>query len=114
MSNTLKLTADVTAQDILTPVRLNTTPLMGGSGREAILNIPTLPLTGVFSIEGAPDDPDTGTTPVEGSALWAEIVEIDSSSDVMQEIELPQNIRINVTTADVDGPDVICYLEGIQ
>ena len=114
MSNILKLTADVTAVDILTPVALNTTPLLGGAGREAILDIPVLPLTGVFSIEGAPTDPDTGTVPIEGSALWTEIVEIDASSDQKQQIELPDWIRINVTTADGDGPDVPCYLEGVQ
>lgn len=114
MSNTLKLTADVTAQAILTPVALNTTPLLGGAGREAILRIPVLPLTGVFSIEGAPTDPDTGTVPIEASTTWAEIVEIDASSEQIQEIELPDWIRINVTTADGDGPDVLCYLEGVQ
>lgn len=113
MPNILKLTADVTAVDILAPVRLSKTPLLGGAGRECKYSIPTLPLTGVFKLQGHPSP--GAETPAEGDAGWADIATIDANADQAGEIaDLPGWIRINVTTADADGPDVAVYLEGVQ
>lgn len=113
MSMLKTITAVVTAADILGVEELSTTPFSGGHGRKAILNVPTLPLTGVIELQGHPVTAD-GLAPAEASTGWALIAEIDSTSVHMQEIELPVWIRYEITTADVDGPDVPLYLEGIQ
>lgn len=110
MANIVELNVVVTSVDIGTPTALDTTPLMGGLGRNGVMRIPVLPLTGVFSIEGATHDED-GAEPAEGSALWTEIAEITSASDQIQEITLPNYIRWNTTTDDGDGPNVKVYIE---
>lgn len=113
MPNILKLTAVVTAVDILTPVRLNKTPLLGGDGREAKYSIPTLPLTSVFKLQGHPSQ--SATEPAEADTGWADIATINATAAQAGEIaDLPGWIRVNVTTADADGPDVAVYLEGVQ
>jgi hypothetical protein len=113
MPNILKITTVVTAQDILNVTTLNTTPLQGGFGREAILRCPVLPLTSEIKVQGA-GRTDSGDPPAEESDAWTDIVTLSSSSPHEQEIELPLYLRMNVTTADADGPDVTVYLEGIQ
>lgn len=115
MSNILEITAVVTSVDIGTPQACDTTPLLGGSGREAKLSIPVLPLTSTVKLQGAPlIDASTGIAPVEGSDLWEDIVTITSTSGQVQQIELPEQIRWNTTVLDADGPDVKLYLEGVQ
>lgn len=110
--NTLKLTVDVTAVDIGVPVALDKTPLLGGEGREGILRIPVLPITGVFTLQGAPKQPG-GDAPAEGSSDWATLLTIDANAEHQYEVaDLPNFIRWNTTTADGDGPDVLVYLEG--
>lgn len=108
-----KITAVVTSVDIGTPETLNSTPFMGGQGRKATLNIPVLPLTSTIKLQGAPKN-DTGAAPAEDSADWTDIVTITSASDQLQEIELPDYIRWNVTVLDADGPDVDLFLYGVQ
>lgn len=113
MPNILKLTAVVTSVDILAPVRLNKTPLLGGDGREAKYSIPTLPLTGVFKLQGHPSQ--EASTPAEDDAGWADLLTVNASAAQAGELsDLPGWIRVNVTTADADGPDVAVYLEGVQ
>jgi hypothetical protein len=113
MSMVKKITCVVTAADILGVEKLDTSPFMGGQGRKAILNIPVLPLTSVIELQGHPITED-GLEPAEASTSWATIATLNSSSEQVQEIELPQYIRYEITTADVDGPDVLLYLEGVQ
>lgn len=110
----LEISAVVTSVDIGTPQALDQTPLLGGQGRNAILHIPTLPITSTVKLQGAGIDPTTGAAPVEGSSDWTDIVTITSASDPVQEIELPQFIRWNTTVLDADGPNVGMYLEGVQ
>lgn len=114
MSNILKITADVTTVNKGDPIALDKTPLLGGAGREGILNIPVLPLTGVLKLQGAPANA-TGAAPGASSTDWTDLVTIDSTSDQVQQIDdLPRWIRYSTTTLDADGPDVDMYLEGVQ
>lgn len=115
MENILKLTVVVTSVDIGTPVELDETPLLGGQGRKAILRMPVNTVTGVFKLQGNSRDPDTKAVPAEDDSGWTDILSVAAATTVpTQEIELPEFIRWNVTTADADGPDVLVYLEGIQ
>jgi len=107
------ITAVVTAADILGVEKLDTSPFMGGQGRKALLHIPVLPITSVLSLQGHGPTSD-GLEPAEASTGWSSIVGLTSASVQLQEIELPQWIRYEVTTADVDGPNVPLILEGIQ
>lgn len=113
MPNIQKLTVVVTAVDILAPVRLNKTPLLGGQGREAKYSIPTLPITGVFKLQGH-SSPEA-TAPAEDDDGWTDLLTVNASAAQAGEIsDLPGWIRANVTTADGDGPDVAVFLEGVQ
>lgn len=115
MSNILEINVVVTSTDIGTPQACAVTPLLGGAGREALVKIPVLPLTSVFELQGAPAiDASTGDEPEEASDLWETLATISSTSDQIQEIELPELIRWETTTADGDGPNVKVYLEGVQ
>lgn len=110
MAYITELTAVVTSTDIGTPTALDTSPLLGGKGRKGLLRIPVLPLTSTVKIQGATKDSD-GSQPAEDDALWTDIVSLTSTSDQVQEIELPDFIRWNCTVLDADGPDVKVYVE---
>lgn len=118
MSNILKIAAVVTSVDIGTPIALDKTPLLGGAGREGKYSIPVLPLTGVFTLQGAPKNTADGLpsrVPAEDSTEWTTLLTVNASTDRVGEIaDLPDYIRWNTTTADADGPDVVVYLEGVQ
>lgn len=120
MTNIVKLTVDVTAVDILTPVLLDKTPVAGGAGREAIVRVPTAPLTSVFKLQGHDghginNGDGTWTPPAENDAGWADVATINATSEKIIEVaDLPRWIRANVTTLDADGPDVLVYIEGVQ
>lgn len=107
------LTAVVTSVADGTGVKLNTTPFTGGHGRKAILRCPVLPLTSTVLVEGHPVTVN-GIAPATDSAGWTTVATLTSTAATIQEIELPQYIRWGTTVADIDGPNVVVYLEGIQ
>lgn len=114
MSKLLKITAVVTAVDIGPPIKLNTTSLQGGQGREALLHIPQAMLTATVKLQGAPAQAD-GNAPEEASTEWTDVVTLTSASDVIQMVEdLPYWIRWNTTVLDADGPNIPIYLIGQQ
>lgn len=92
-------------------VRLNTTPLLGGQGREGKLSLPNGGLgSGVVQIQGAPR-PTSGGAPANGD--YTTILTLNSSSAAMVEIlDLPDYIRANVTTAPSAATNLV--LEGVQ
>lgn len=118
MSNKLKIDAVVTSVDIGTPIALNTTPLLGGAGREAKYSIPVLPLTSTVKLQGASKVSSDGLAshvPDEDSTDWTDLLTITSASDHEGEIaDLPDYIRWNTTVLDADGPNVAIFLEGVQ
>ena len=107
------LTAVVTDVANGTPEKLNVSPFMGGQGRNAILNVPTLPLTSTVLLQGHPATA-TGAAPAGDSTGWATITTITSASARVQEIALPLWVRYRTSVLDADGPDVLLHLEGIQ
>lgn len=114
MTNIVKLTVNVTAVDILTPVPLDKTPVAGGAGREGILHVPVAPLTSVFKLQGHGGN-GSQTAPAEDDTGWTDVATINATSEKIIEVaDLPRWIRANVTTLDADGPDVPVYIEGVQ
>lgn len=111
--NLLELNAVVTSVDIGAPVTLNTTPLLGGEGKEALLRVPARPITATVLLQGAYRT-QSGAAPAEDSPAWTTIATLTSASDSVQQIELPFYLRWNTTVADADGPAVAIYLEGVQ
>lgn len=116
--NKLNLNIVVTAVDIGAPVALNSTPLLGGAGREAKWSMPVLPITSVIKLQGATKvttDGLAGHAPVEASTDWYDIMTLDVNSKHEGEIaDLPDYIRWNTTTLDADGPNIEFWLEGVQ
>lgn len=114
MSNIVKIAADVTTVNKGDAIALNKTPLLGGWGREGIINIPVLPLTSTVKLQGAPAAA-TGEAPDAASTDWADLLTITSASEQVQQIDdLPEYIRYSTTVLDADGPAVNLYLEGVQ
>lgn len=122
MTNIVKLTAPTTAVAIQTPVRLNKTPLAGGSGREAKYTINGAANdTAVVKLQGHKGwgkDKDNGKTdpPASNDAGWYDILTIDKDTTILKgEIDdLPQWIRTNCTALKASSAPVIVYLEGVQ
>ena len=91
-----KITATVTSVDIGTPADVGTTQF--GNGRNALLRVPTLPLTSVFKLQTATNDPDTKAVPAEDSSLWTDLATLSSTSDTVQEVTgLQRWVRWNTT-----------------
>lgn len=100
---------DITATGAQAAKLLNVTPFVGGRGRSAILSLAgAVGGSGVVKIQGA--STDIHTTP--GTSDWSDIVSLTSASPLTQEIELPQWIRVNVTTAGTGTVTINC--EGVQ
>lgn len=88
-------------------VALDTTPLLGGQGREGKVFGPSGGLgTGVVQLQGAPD--------VNGVAgTYVTLLTLNSASTFPVEIpDLPDFIRANVTTAPAAATELT--LEGVQ
>lgn len=107
------ITVDVTAAAIDTPIAMNATPFLGGKGRNVMFDVPKAPLTSVIEIQHAYKDA-AGNMPAEGDAAWVTAATIDATSSLSGEFEVRDFVRTEVTTADVDGPDVDVVLKGVQ
>ena len=92
-----------------TPIKLDTTPLAGGYGREAKVHLGsnTGVATGVL-LQGHPGMPD-GSTPAAGDAGWATLLSAPQTSPVVEIEDLPMWIRKGGAT--LTGP---LTLEGVQ
>lgn len=113
MAKLLKITVPVTAVALGAAIKLNQTSLQGGQYREAILEVPVLPATAVFKLQGHPQTAD-GAVPAGGSSEWTDLVTLNAASDTIQVIEdLPYYIRWNTTTLQATA-DVKVYLIGQQ
>lgn len=114
MPNTLRIASalSLTATGPAASYRLGTTPLLGGQGREAILNLDS-PVggSGVVTIQGHPSVDKAA--PAANDAGWYTVLTLDSTAALVQEIgDLPSWIRANVTTAGTGTLNLT--LEGIQ
>jgi|GEM_PF-613072 len=127
MSNIKTITIDVktatTDESTLgaDPVFLGRTPHGGGAGREAKLHIPVLPDTAVITLQGhdGHGTEERGTTDMNPPDYeddgWTDVLELDSSSEHLIELEdLPRWLRAFITTADGGGSDVVVHIEGVQ
>lgn len=90
---------------------LATTPFVGGRNRNAILKLDAVPAGGgVVKIQGSSND--IHTTPGTSDPSWTDIVTLNASSPLEQEIQLPQWIRTNVTTGGTGTVQIT--LNGVQ
>lgn len=102
---------DITATGSQDPIRCNTTPLQGGQGKSALLALQAaIGGAGVVKVQGHPSP--LADVPASNDAGWADIVSLTSTSPLLQEIELPCWIRVNVTTAGTGT--ATAELEGVQ
>ncbi len=92
------------------PIRLNKTPLHGGYGREAMLQLAAAVPAGVtVLIQGHPSPLDD--TPSTGDAAWATIATLVPATKLRQELaDLPYWIRVNISVASAGA--VTIDLEG--
>ena len=100
----------ITATGAQPGIRLNTTPLHGGFGREGMLQLAAaVGGSGTVLIQGHPSP--LSTLPASGDAAWSTILTLTSASKLRQEIpDLPYWIRVNVSvvgtgtvTIDLEG-----------
>lgn len=116
MSNILTITAAVTTVNNGDPIKLNTTPLAGGHGREAKVHVPTRPLTSTVLLQGHGETANGNqAAPAADSAGWATIATIeDDTAQLFELADLPAWIRYRTSALDADGPNVIITIEGVQ
>lgn len=123
MSQNVRLIpSNLTAVDILTPVLFDSTPLLGGKGRTAFLNLKIAPVAGVFKLQGhnsvaARDASGAVVAPLEGDAGWFDIETVNAAtaaSNPMREFVLPVWLRVNVTTLQAGATDYPVVIEGIK
>lgn len=101
----------ITATGAQTPIDLTTSPFQGGQNKNAILFLQNaIAGGGVIAIQGNPlIQPNA---PASNDANWATIVTLNAASLPEQEIQLPQWIRVNITT--VGTGTVSIALLGVQ
>jgi len=111
MLKSLAAALDITATGAQAAVLLSKTPFVGGRGRSAIVDLnAAIGGSGVVKLQGSTND--IHTTPGTSDPSWTDIVSLTSASPLQQEIELPQWIRVNVTTAGTGTATI--NLEGVQ
>lgn len=107
----LAVALDLTTTGAQAGRKLNKTPHLGGQGWSASLEVQS-PIggAGVVLIQG--HDQVGGDVPASGDAGWYTIVTLNASSQLMQEIELPNFIRTNKSVAGTGTATIKLY--GVQ
>jgi len=101
----------ITATAIQAGIKLNKTPLLGGQGWSASLeNQAPVGGAGVVLIQG--HDQVGGSVPASGDAGWYTIATLNAAAPLVQEIELPNFIRTNVSV--IGTGTVTINLYGVQ
>ena len=107
LANALSITATGAQAAIL----VNTSPFLGGQSHNAVLDIDGVPAGGgVIAIQGSSND--IHNPPGTSDPSWTTIATINASSPLEQEINLPQWIRVNITT--IGTGTFTARLNGIQ
>lgn len=101
MQNTMLLALcsalDITATGAQDGIAMNVSPFKGGYDHNAILVLQNaIAGGGVVKVQGNPTIQPNA--PASDDANWSDIATLQAGSPILQEIELPPWIRVNVTT----------------
>lgn len=109
----VNLIALATALDLTTTgpqpgIKLSKTPFLGGQGWSATLeNQAAIGGAGVVLVQA--HDQVGGSVPIAGDAGWYTIATLNAAAPLMQEIELPNFIRLNKSVAGTGTATINLY-----
>lgn len=114
MTMRIELQQPTTAVAIGTPVAMDSTPFLGGYGRNIKWQAPANPTgTAVVLLQHAYKD-STGAMPAAGDAAWVTIATLNATSDIQGEVEVRDYVRLNTTVLQAAAVDARVYLDGVQ